>query len=71
MAAGFKVRWIAAMLVLYLIPVHVLMHNFWAMDPGAERQAQLEEFGKGLMIMGGLLLIGVQVVDVLRMPVAE
>lgn len=54
--AGYKARQAAGVLFLYLVPVTFMLHNFWAFD-GAERQGQVENFGKGLMIMGGLLFI--------------
>lgn len=57
--AGFKVRWAAAVLTLYLIPVHLSLHNYWTLEIGPERQGQVEQFGKGLMIMGGLLFVAV------------
>jgi len=55
--SGFKVRWTAVVLILYLIPVHLTLHNYWTMEIGAERQGQVEQFMKGLMIMGGLLFV--------------
>ncbi|MFQ5510675.1 MAG: DoxX family protein [Candidatus Krumholzibacteriia bacterium] len=54
--AGFKVRWTVVALVGYLVIVHFTMHNFWAVE-GAERQPELENFLKGLMIIGGLLIV--------------
>lgn len=53
---GWKVRYASALLFLYLIPVIFIMHNFWAIE-GADRQPAVENFGKGLMIMGGLLYV--------------
>lgn len=53
---GFKTRWVALVIVLYLIPVHLTIHNFWAVDI-AERSTHVEHFGKGMMIMGGLLFV--------------
>jgi len=55
--AGFRVRWTAVVLIFYLIPVHLTLHNYWTLEIGAERQGQVEQFGKGLMIMGGLLFV--------------
>jgi putative oxidoreductase len=53
---GFKTRWAALVIALYLIPVHLVIHNFWAVDP-SERASQIEHFGKGMMIIGGLLFV--------------
>lgn len=51
---GFRTRWVALVIALYLIPVHLLVHNFWAVEI-AERGELIEHFGKGMMIIGGLL----------------
>lgn len=51
---GFRPRWSAALLFIYLIPVTLTMHNFWS-APGNEAQRQLVNFLKNLAIMGGLL----------------
>ena len=55
--AGFKARWVAVVLILYLIPVHLTLHNYWSLEVGSERQGQREQFEKGLMIIGGLLFV--------------
>jgi putative oxidoreductase len=54
---GFQARWGAWALFLYLIPVTVVMHNFWAYQ-GPEHMMQQINFMKNLAIMGGLLYIG-------------
>lgn len=54
--AGFQARWTALALALYLASVTFLLHDFWAFE-GVERAAESEHFGKGLMIIGGLLFI--------------
>jgi putative oxidoreductase len=41
-------------LFLYLIPVTLVMHNFWA-APAAEQQNQIINFLKNVAILGGLL----------------
>ena len=53
---GWNARWGAWLLFLYLIPVTLVFHNFWAFT-GAEQQTQLVNFLKNLSIMGGLLLV--------------
>ena len=52
---GYYARWGALALFLYLIPVTLTMHNFWA-SPDAERQNQMVHFLKNISIMGGLLV---------------
>jgi len=46
----------AVLLFLYLIPVTLIMHDFWAVDAAA-RQAQMVNFLKNLAVMGGLLML--------------
>lgn len=53
---GIKARWAATALVLFLIPVTVIFHGFWAAD-AASAQMQQIMFMKNLAIMGGLLLV--------------
>jgi putative oxidoreductase len=53
---GWKARWGALLLFLYLIPTTLIFHDFWAFS-GAEMQTQLVNFLKNLSIMGGLLLV--------------
>lgn len=57
-AAGYKAKWGAWLIVLFLVPVTLQMHNFWAIgDPTA---AHLQEimFMKNLSMLGAALLIG-------------
>ena len=51
---GFRARQGAALLFLYLIPVTLIFHDFWALG-GADRQMQMINFLKNISIMGGLL----------------
>jgi len=53
---GWKARWGALALFLWLIPVTLLYHNFWAVDP-AQYQNQFNHFMKNLGLMGGMLLV--------------
>ena len=54
--AGWKARWAAAAIFLWLIPVTLMFHNFWAVD-AAQYQNQFNHFLKNLCIMGGMLYI--------------
>jgi len=47
-------RWAALVLVVYLIPVTLIFHDFWAV-PAEQQQIQMIMFLKNLAIMGGLL----------------
>ncbi len=54
---GYKARIGAWLLVLFLVPVTLMMHNFWAIaDPTAAHMQQIM-FMKNLSILGGALLI--------------
>ncbi|MFL5812882.1 MAG: DoxX family protein [Bdellovibrionia bacterium] len=50
---GLQGRISAMILMAYLIPVTLVMHNFWAYV-GPEHQMQLVNFLKNISIMGGL-----------------
>lgn len=53
---GWKARWAAAAFFLFLIPVSLIFHPFWAVD-AAQMQNQFNSFFKNLCIMGGMLYI--------------
>lgn len=52
---GWKVRWAAALIFLYLIPVTAIFHN--PIGAGAHAQEQLIHVMKNLSIMGGMLML--------------
>jgi putative oxidoreductase len=53
--AGFKTRWGAAALIVFLLPVTLVFHSFWTVQ-GAAHHQQLVEFLKNVAIAGGLLV---------------
>ena len=53
---GWKARWAAAAIVLFLVPATLVFHQFWAADQ-ANYQNQLNHFLKNLAIMGGMIYI--------------
>jgi putative oxidoreductase len=54
---GIKAKWGAWLLVLFLVPVTFMMHNFWTLtDPGM-KQIQMHMFMKNISMLGGALLI--------------
>jgi putative oxidoreductase len=53
---GFKARWGAVALLIFLVPVTLVFHNFWAV-PGAQQQMEMANFLKNLAIAGGLLIV--------------
>ncbi len=56
-ALGFKVRWGAWLIVLFLVPVTAVMHRFWGLsDPQAAMLQQIM-FMKNLSMLGGALVL--------------
>lgn len=53
---GLKVRWGAAILLLFLIPTTLIFHDFWNLF-GAAKQTQMINFLKNLAIFGGLTYV--------------
>ena len=54
---GFKARWGAWLLVLFLVPVSVMMHAFWAVKDPTMAQMQQIHFMKNMTMLGGALLV--------------
>ncbi len=54
--AGWKARWAALALFLFIIPTTLVFHNPAGL-PAAEAQAQTIHFLKNVSIMGGMLLL--------------
>ena len=53
---GFKTRWGALALIIFLIPTTLIFHDFWQYT-GSEQQNQMIHFMKNLTILGGLFAI--------------
>lgn len=53
---GWQTKLAAVVLFIYLIPVTIMFHNFWAAPPQMH-EMQLLNFLKNLGIMGGLLIV--------------
>lgn len=56
-ALGYKAKWGAWLLVLFLAPVTFKMHNFWAVQDPMMAMMQQAMFMKNLSMLGGALLI--------------
>lgn len=56
-AFGFATRLGALLIVAFLIPVTLTMHDFWAVHDAAARQMQLANFLKNVALLGGALVI--------------
>jgi putative oxidoreductase len=53
---GWKTRWAALALVVFLIVISPIFHNYWAVPP-EQMQGQQINFMKNLTILGGMLLL--------------
>lgn len=54
---GYRARIGAWLLVLFLVPVTLMMHNFWAVPDPLGQQLQQVMFMKNISLIGGALLI--------------
>ena len=51
---GYKTRWGAILLILFLIPTSIIFHDFWNFE-GMAQQEQAIHFLSNIAIFGGLL----------------
>ena len=56
-AFGYKAKWGAWLIVLFLVPITLMMHNFWAAPDKMAAQMQMAMFIKNVSILGGALMI--------------
>lgn len=50
--------WVGALiLVLFLVPVAFVMHNFWTVQDAQMRMIEMTQFAKNLAIAGALLMV--------------
>jgi putative oxidoreductase len=54
---GYKVKYGAWLIVIFLIPVSIAMHNFWTVKDPMAAQMQMAMFMKNVSILGGALLL--------------
>lgn len=54
---GYKAKIGAWLLILFLVPVSLMMHNFWAVTDPMMRGMQLALFLKNVSMLGAALLI--------------
>jgi putative oxidoreductase len=54
---GYRARAGAWLLIVFLVPVTIALHPFWAVADPMGRQMQLAMFLKNVSILGGALLI--------------
>lgn len=53
---GFKARWAALGLAIFLAVITPIFHNYWAME-AAQQMMQKQAFNKNLAVLGGLLVL--------------
>jgi putative oxidoreductase len=56
LALGWKARWAALAIFVWLIPVTFIFHAFWGID-AAQVQNQTNHFLKNVAIMGAMLMV--------------
>jgi putative oxidoreductase len=54
---GYFARMGAVLLILFLVPVTLTMHNFWTISDPMMHQMQMIQFMKNLSLLGGAILI--------------
>jgi len=54
---GYRAKLGAWLIVLFLVPVTLMLHNFWAASDPVLRQMQMAMFMKNVSMLGGALLI--------------
>jgi putative oxidoreductase len=54
---GYRARFGAFLLLVFLVPVTLVMHNFWAVHDPMQAMMQKVNFMKNVSLMGGALMI--------------
>ena len=54
---GYKARLGAWALIIFLVPVTLMMHNFWAMSDPGQAQMQQIHFMKNVSLLGAALMV--------------
>lgn len=53
---GYRARWAALAIFLFLIPATLIFHAFWSVPP-EQAMGQQQHFFKNVSIMGGMLMV--------------
>lgn len=56
-AIGYKAKWGAWLIVLFLVPITFSMHNFWTIEDPMARYGEMAHFLKNISMLGGALLL--------------
>lgn len=54
---GIYVRWSALLLVLFLVPVSFMMHNFWTIEDPTSKMNEMVQFMKNMALLGATLMV--------------
>ena len=54
---GYKAKWGAVLLIIFLIPTTFIFHAFWGISDPMMHKMQMISFMKNFSILGGLLLV--------------
>lgn len=54
---GYKARWGALLLLIFLILAAYFFHDFWTMSDPQERMNQMQHFMKNFALMGAMLIL--------------
>jgi putative oxidoreductase len=54
---GYKAKYGAWLIVIFLVPVTIMIHNFWTYSDPMQAQMQMIHFLKNLSMLGGALMI--------------
>lgn len=57
LVVGYKARWAALAIFLWLIPTTLIFHKFWGLADAKEAATQQIHFLKNITIMGGMLMV--------------
>lgn len=57
LVVGYKARWAALAIFLWLIPTTLIFHKFWGLADAKEAATQQIQFLKNVTIMGGMLMV--------------
>lgn len=56
-AIGYKAKWGAWLIVLFLVPITFSMHKFWTIEDPVARYGDMAHFLKNISMLGGALLL--------------
>ncbi len=56
MVLGVYVQWAVLLLVVFLVVVSVMMHNFWAVTDPTQKQMEMVNFLKNMALAGAALM---------------